>query len=170
MLTVHNNYYNLPLMTTPPLNPDDIAMPALLRHARYTYGTAMRKALDEGGYDDMPKNGMYVIGGLALGLDLPLGQLIRELRLSKQVAGQLVDALVTRGYLDRRMDDQDRRKLVVTLAERGKAAAATQAAARAKIDADLIAAVGQDDVNRTRHALAVLIDLGEAAEETPTDD
>ena len=48
----------------------------------------MRKALDEAGYDDIPGNGLYVIGGLALGAeDVPLGQLIKELRISKQAAG-----------------------------------------------------------------------------------
>ena len=136
-------------------------MPALLRHARVTYGRAMRQALDDGGYDDVPKNGMYVIGGLALGLDIPLSHLIRELGISKQAAGQLVDTLVTRGYLDRRADENDRRKLVVTLTERGKAAAATQAAARKKIDAQLLAAVGPEDVERTCRTLTVLIDMRE---------
>ncbi len=43
-----------------------------------------------------------------------------------------------RGYLERAIDGADRRKLVVTLTERGRAAAA-QAAAREKIDADLLA-------------------------------
>ena len=46
---------------------DDIVMPALLRHARNTYGSVMRQALAEAGYDDIPGNGLYVIGGLALG-------------------------------------------------------------------------------------------------------
>src|SRR5450432_2391248 len=95
---------------------EEIALPALLRHARNTYGTAMRQALDEAGYDDIPGNGLYVIGGLALGVpDIPLGQLIKELRISKQAAGQLVDALVTRGYLQRSVDKDDRRKLTVAL-------------------------------------------------------
>jgi hypothetical protein len=49
---------------------DEIVMSALLRHARYTYGIAMRRALAEAGYDDIPKNGLYVIGGLALGAGL----------------------------------------------------------------------------------------------------
>src|ERR1700722_19161774 len=103
---------------------DDVVLPALLRHARTTYGIAMHRALAEAGYDDIPKNGLYVIGGLALGAgDAPLGQLVKELRISKQTAGQLVDALVTRGYLERRVDGEDRRKLVVTLTERGKGAA-----------------------------------------------
>ncbi len=142
-------------------SPDDIPMPALLRHARYTYGAVMRRALDEGGYDDLPKNGLYVIGGLALDLDIPLVQLIKELRISKQAAGQLLDTLVTRGYIDRRVDDQDRRRLILTLTERGRAAAELQATARKKVDADLVAAVGREDVARTRRTLAVLADMGQ---------
>src|SRR6201999_2151348 len=127
---------------------ETIALPALLRHARTTYDAAMRKALDEAGFDDIPGNGLYVIGGLALGVpDIPLGQLIKELRISKQAAGQLVDALVTRGYLERTVDKDDRRKLTITLTERGKAAAAAQAAGRESVDNELLASVGQDDVS-----------------------
>jgi DNA-binding MarR family transcriptional regulator len=144
--------------TTTPL--DSIAMPVLLRHARNTYGAAMRQALTEAGYDDIPGNGLYVIGGMALDRDdIPLSQLIRELRVSKQAAGQLVDTLVTRGYLERSIDKDDRRKLTVTLTERGRAAAATQAAAREKVDADLLAKVGAEGIDRTRKTLATLIDM-----------
>jgi len=150
---------------------DEIGLPVLLRHARNTYGMAMRKALAEAGYDDIPGNGLYVIGGLALDRsDIPLSQLIRELRISKQAAGQLVDTLVTRGYLERAMDKDDRRKLTVTLTERGRAAAETQSTARAKVDADLLAAVGEDDVKRTRRTLAVLIDMCHGPECQPEED
>lgn len=143
----------------------EIPIPALLRHARTTYGVAMRKALDESGYDDIPGNGLYIIGGLAMEQqDIPLGQLIKELRLTKQAAGQLVDTLVNRGYLERKTDPEDRRKLTVTLTERGKAAALTQRAAREKIDAELVRRVGQENVDRTRHTLGVLIDMNCALE------
>jgi len=128
----------------------------------------MRKALAEAGYDDIPGNGLYLIGGLALGReDIPLGQLIKELRVSKQAAGQLVDTLVSRGYLDRQMDKNDRRKLTVTLTERGRAAAAVQSAARERVDHDLLECVGQEDISRTRRTLAVLANMirGEADEE-----
>jgi DNA-binding MarR family transcriptional regulator len=149
---------------------DAVALPVLLRHARTTYGEAMRRALDEAGYDDVPKNGLYVIGGLALGEEgVPLGQLIKELRISKQAAGQLVDTLVTRGYLERAVDPDDRRKLTVTLSERGRAAAAAQAAGREKIDAALRDAVGEKDIERTRRTLAVLIDMGSEAHESADD-
>jgi DNA-binding MarR family transcriptional regulator len=142
-------------------NDKEIVMPALLRHARVTYGMAMRKALAEAGFDDIPRNGLYVIGGLAMGAgEVPLGQLVKELLVSKQAAGQLVDTLVLRGYLERTVDPEDRRKLTVALTERGRAAAAAQAVACERIDADLLARVGQEDVTRTRRTLAALIDLG----------
>ena len=140
---------------------EQLVMPALLRHARVTYGLAMRKALAEAGFDDLPGNGLYVIGGLALGEGkIPLGQLVKELRVSKQAGDQLVDTLVLRGYLERTVDSNDRRKFSITLTERGRAAAAIQSAAREKIDAELVARVGLEDVKRTRRTLAVLIDLG----------
>lgn len=135
-------------------------MPALLRHARTAYGLAMRQALADAGYDDVPKNGLYVIGGLAIGAgDVPLAVLIRDLRLSKQAAGQLVDTLVSRGYLARTVDEQDRRRLVVTLTDRGRAAAATQATARQRVDAELLAKVGPQCIEQTRIALMALTDM-----------
>ena len=140
---------------------ETISIPALLRHARNTYGTAMRRALEQAGYDDIPKNGLYVIGGLALGAgDAPLSVLVRDLHLSKQSAGQLVDALVTRGYLVRAEDPQDRRKLVVALTARGRAAAAAQATASKRIDALLAERVGQANVGKLRQALAALVGIG----------
>ncbi|HWZ58233.1 MAG TPA: hypothetical protein VNW46_04580 [Gemmatimonadaceae bacterium] len=87
----------------------------------------------------------------------PLGQLIDELKLCKQAAGQLVDTLVTRGYLSRDVDPGDRRKLTIALTERGRAAAKTQAGARAAVDAALFSRVGPKDVERTRRTLSVLI-------------
>lgn len=150
---------------------EDVVLPALLRHARTTYGMAMRQALAKAGYDDIPKNGMYVIGGMALGdYTVPLSVLIKELGVSKQGAGQLVDTLVLRGYLERTEDADDRRKLNIVLTKRGRAAAAVQAAARARVDAELIACVGQENVTRTRKTLAALINMGRTAAEEQGDE
>lgn len=161
MLTIMTYDFIMSCMDKVTAQLTEVVMPVLLRHARNTYGSAMRRALVEAGYDDIPGNGLYVIGGLALNReDIPLSQLILELRLSKQAAGQLVDTLVTRGYLDRSADKEDRRRLTIGLTERGRAAAAVQAAAREKVDAELLARVGEDDVNRTRRSLAALIELG----------
>ena len=145
---------------------ETVVIPALLRHARTAYGAAMRKALAEIDCDDIPKNGMYVIGGLAMGAGgVPLSQLVKELGVSKQAAGQLVDTLVLRGYLDRSTDAEDRRKLTIALTPRGQAAAAAQAVARERIDAELIAQVGERCVGQMRKALSTLCAMGRAEDE-----
>jgi DNA-binding MarR family transcriptional regulator len=115
--------------------------------------------LAEAGFDDIPRNGLYIIGGLALGAEnAPLAPLAQELGVSKQYTSQLLDTLVLRGYLQRVPDPAVPSKL--TLTERGRAAALVQATAREKIDAELLRRVGPDDVARTRYTLSALIDLG----------
>lgn len=140
---------------------EEIVVPALLRHARGTYASAMRRALDDAGYDDIPENGLYIIGGLAKGAgDAPLGLMAQQLRISKQAAGQLVDTLVMRGYLSREGDPADRRKLVITLTDRGRDAADVQGAARDRIDAELHARIGDTGLRALKRGLAALMDIG----------
>jgi len=132
----------------------------LLRLARSAYASAMRTGLSRAGYDDIPKNGLYVLGGLARGDGArPLSQLIQELQLSKQAAGQLVDGLVVRGYLERKVDDEDRRRLTIGLTDRGRAAAKVLGVARRAVDAELRSRVGATDVERTVRTLSVLADI-----------
>ena len=141
---------------------NDVVIPALLRVARRTYGGAIREALAEVGCDDMPRNGQYVIGGLSRS-GQPLGQLIRELGVSKQAAGQLVDTLVLRGYLERETDPDDRRRMTVTLTDRGQLAADAGKAAVEGVDAELTQMVGEEYVAHCRATLAALINIGDRA-------
>jgi DNA-binding MarR family transcriptional regulator len=138
---------------------DEVSTPALLREARVTYGSAINHALVEVGCDDVPRNGIYVIGAIAR-TGAPLSQIIQHLRVSKQAAGQLVDTLVTRGYLDRTVDPEDRRRLTITLTDRGRAAAAVIRAAVDRVDVDLVALVGLDHLAHTRATLISLIEIG----------
>jgi DNA-binding MarR family transcriptional regulator len=147
-------------MTSAPSPADRPSLPNLLRHAHAKYASVIRGALAEAGYDDVPENGLYVIGGLARRRrDRPLGELIVELGMSKQAAGQLVDTLVVRGYLTREPDPDDRRKLTVALTDRGRAAARVAGAARDTLDAKLVARAGERDVERMRRTLSLLIDI-----------
>jgi DNA-binding MarR family transcriptional regulator len=142
---------------------DEVAFPALLRAARRAYGSAVRDALADAGYDDVPRNGSYVLAAIAR-TGAPLSQIIQGLGVSKQAAGQLVDTLVTRGYLDRAPDPDDRRRLTITLTARGHAAAEEIRSAVAQVDADLVRRVGPEYVAHTRAALAALIEAGNDAE------
>ena len=140
---------------------DTIVFPALLRWARDTYGEAMRRALEGADCDDIPPNGMWVIGGLAMGAgDAPLGVLVKQLKTSKQAAGQLVDTLVLRGYLKREADEEDRRRFSVRLTERGWHAAAAQREAREKIDAELLEKAGAENMAAARKVLGLLVEIG----------
>jgi DNA-binding MarR family transcriptional regulator len=141
------------------LSTNEIVLPALLRAARAVYGSAVRKALVDAGYEDIPKNGAYVIG--AISRTAALADIIRGLGVSKQAGGQLVDTLVLRGYLERSVDEEDRRRLTVRLSARGRAAAAVSRAAVERIDAALLKKVGREHLAQTRATLIALIGLGE---------
>lgn len=135
----------------------DVSFPALLRAARRAYGTVVIEALAEAGCDDMPRNGSYVIGAIARA-GAPLSEIINALGVSKQAAGQLVDTLVTRGYLARAADPDDRRRLTITLTERGLAAAEVIRHAVERVDASVLGLVGPEYVAHTRATLAALIE------------
>jgi DNA-binding MarR family transcriptional regulator len=135
----------------------DVSFPALLRAARRAYGTVVIEALAEAGCDDMPRNGSYVIGAIAR-TGAPLSQIIDALGVSKQAAGQLVDTLVTRGYLTRAADPDDRRRLTITLTDRGLAAAEVIRTAVERVDARVLGRVGPEYVAHTRATLAALIE------------
>jgi DNA-binding MarR family transcriptional regulator len=149
-----------PMIDQPPWY-QDIVMPALLRWGLQAYGEAMRRALAGTDCEDMPPQGMFVIGSLSAGPGAgPLALLGRQLGVSKQAAGQLVDSMVLRGYLRREVDEEDRRKVSLTLTERGWHAAAVQREAREKIDAELLARVGDEGVAALRQALGALVEIG----------
>jgi hypothetical protein len=78
----------------PAMEADDIALPALMRAARRSYGKAIKAALAGSGCDDLPRSGAFVLGAIACG-GAPLGEVIESLGVSKQAGGALVDTLVT---------------------------------------------------------------------------
>ncbi|MDQ2877058.1 MAG: MarR family transcriptional regulator [Actinomycetota bacterium] len=106
-------------------------IPSLLRRARRAYARAIEAALAEAACDDVTRNGACVLAACARE-GAQLGQIIKELAVSKQAAGQLIDTLVSRGYLDRSVDPRDRRRLTISLTGRGAAAAAVIGAAAAE--------------------------------------
>lgn len=112
------------------------SIPALLRTARWAYAHAVRRRLAELGYEDLPRNGPFLLGGMA-NRGVPLGSLIPQLGVSKQAASQLIDTLVIRGYLVRETDASDRRRMTVSVTDRGAAAAEAVRAAVAEVDDEL---------------------------------
>jgi DNA-binding MarR family transcriptional regulator len=122
-------------MASPPAD-DEIVIPALLRSARGSYGGAIRVRLTAAGFDDLPRHGAYVLGGMA-NHGGSAGGLVRELGITKQAASQLIDTLVVRGYLKRDINLSDRRRMTIELTERGRAAAAAVRSGVNDVDAQL---------------------------------
>jgi DNA-binding MarR family transcriptional regulator len=140
--------------------PEDVVLPVLLGAARRSYGLAINQALEAAGFDDMPRRGSFVIGSVRRGGSLAMGDLAAGLSMSKQAASQLVDALVTRGYLDRSPDQVDRRRMSVVLTERGREAEVEIRTAVERMDAALVTEVGERALADARRVLGVLVEFG----------
>lgn len=134
-----------------------LATPALLSEARLAYAAEIRRSLQAAGFDDVPRSGAGVIGGIARNGAAAQGRLARGTRVSKQAASQLVDTLVTRGYVQRVADGEDRRRVIVDLTERGRLAAKAIRSAVEQVDADLHERLGSDGVEHMRAGLAALV-------------
>lgn len=143
-------------------------LPALLRAARRAYGDAVRDELLAGGFEDMPRNGPYVLGGAA-NHGAPIPGLIRDLGVSKQAASQLIDTLVLRGYLERRPDAGDRRKIVIELTERGQAAAAAVQLGVQEVDRELGEAITAEEMRGLQTGLYHLWQIAERRRQVGTE-
>jgi len=144
-------------------------IPALMRQARGSYGDAARRALADAGCDDIPQNGGFVLAALEPAEGEPefisQAAAVAPLRLSKQRASQLIDTLVLRGYLERRIDPDDRRRMGIRLTDRGRAAAVAIQAAVEAIDADLKQRLTVVELHGLRAGLAALAEIREQADD-----
>ncbi|HEY4458318.1 MAG TPA: MarR family transcriptional regulator [Pseudonocardiaceae bacterium] len=138
------------------MDPADI--PALMRAARGSYGHAVTEALIAAGYEDLPRNGPFVIGGMANQGGSAV-DMIRGLGVSRQAASQLIDTLVVRGYLARDVNNEDRRRLDITLTERGRGAAAVIRGAVERIGAELASMITADELAGLRAGLTALANI-----------
>jgi len=131
-----------------------VSTSALLRAGWRAYGDVVRTAVAEAGFDDLPRNGAYVLGATARQA-MTLQQLPSALGVTKQAFSQLLDALVLRGYAERGPDPRDRRRLLLTLTARGSAAARLVDECARRSDAALLELVGDPAaIATTRRVLA----------------
>ena len=89
-----------------------------------------------------------------------VSQLAAHLGITRQAAAQLVDELVTKGYVQRRRHPDDGRAQLVTLTERGWACTRAAEAAAAETVGTWAAILGEDRVNAIRYALAEIAPAG----------
>ena len=143
----------------------DIPLPWLMRDAREVYRDAMRYTLADAGCDDIPRNGVFVLARLEPSMPepkfSPQADVVASLGLSKQAASQLIDTLVLREYLQRRIDPEDRRRMGLQLTARGRAAALAIQTAIDAIDAALAQLITADELHGLRAGLAAFREIRE---------
>lgn len=144
--------------------PDEAVIPALLRAARGSYAHAIRARLVAAGFEDMPRNGSYVVGGI-VNQGGSAESLVRELGISRQTASQLIDTLVLRGYLERQANAEDHRRVSIEVTDRGRAAAAVVRAGVQAIDEELAGLVLPTELAGLRAGLVALCDIRERMED-----
>ncbi len=143
---------------------DEVVIPALLRAARGSYSHAIAVRLAEAGFEDLPRNGGFVLGGMHHHGGSTV-DMIRGLGVTKQAASQLIDTLVLRGYLTRESNPDDRRRMTIELTERGRAAATVVRAGIKEIDAELAEMLTESELAGLRAGLKA---LGRIKERTET--
>jgi DNA-binding MarR family transcriptional regulator len=139
---------------------ETMGIPGLLRRARKAYGNLVSQAFADAGFDDMPRNGAYVLARVYDDSSAP-ADLVRQLGISKQAVSQLIDTMVMRGYLARTPDTEDRRRMVLTLTPRGEAAATVSWQAASRADTELASRLPADGVTALRAGLVTLCQMAD---------
>ena len=142
---------------------EDAEILVLLVRARGGYGNTIAAHLAAAGFDDLPRNGPFVLGGMA-SHGGSAAEVIRSLGVTRQAASQLIDTLVLRGYLSREINPEDRRRMNIVLTERGGAAAAAIRAGIGEVDASLAQSLSPAELAGLRAGLAALGEIGEKTE------
>jgi DNA-binding MarR family transcriptional regulator len=142
---------------------ENAPLSALLYATRGTYTAAVRRAQARLGYTDVPASGEFILNAMEWS-GASLESIVRFMGVSKQAASQFVDLLVDRGYLERSRDPSDRRRVTLTLTDRGHAAGRAGTAAIRDVDRELRARVGATGIARTRATLLALLVIKRRAE------
>jgi DNA-binding MarR family transcriptional regulator len=135
----------------------------LLAIARLRWLHRMRAALAERGFGDFRRgDGAWVriLGEQPCGL----GEMAEIIGISPQAVTKMADSLERRGYVERRDDDADRRRVVLHLTARGRAYQEAVVEVVANLDDTFRASVEPADLEAAFRVLHIAIGDGEIAE------
>jgi DNA-binding MarR family transcriptional regulator len=104
------------------------------------------------GYDDLGRSDGYVFRSLAAG-PLTVSALAARLGITKQGAGQIVDDMRRRGYVEQHPDPNDKRARQLALTPRGEAALASARAFHRRYERRLVREHGAESVATLRAML-----------------
>jgi DNA-binding MarR family transcriptional regulator len=133
-------------------------LPALLRAGLVAYRERVQGQLVAAGFDDLPRGGPYVLGAMA-NRGGAARDVMEQLGISKQAASKLIDLLVVRGYLAREVDPADRRRLSLSVTDRGRAAARIVGVTVGSVEQELARRLPPGDLEALRRGLTALAEL-----------
>src|SRR5579875_1299310 len=129
--------------------------PWLLRRVNQRFRNAMRAALAEAGFEDLPQPGFWAVECLSRGA-ADAQELVAEMGITKQAVSKLVETLVASGYVERSVNAQDRRRTTLSLTARGRKAARVITAAVARAEAAMATELDRPDLDALREILSAL--------------
>jgi DNA-binding MarR family transcriptional regulator len=124
----------------------------LLRRATRRYRAAVRRELDGGGFGDLAQPGFWVLDAVGSG-HRTSAELVVALEITKQAVSQLVESMVRLGYLERRSDPGDRRRVLLHPTQRGTAASKAMTRAVQLVELDALQRIGADTIGGLRAGL-----------------
>jgi len=140
---------------------DSQALSWLLRRAVRRYRSPVSEALEAGGFGDLPQQGIWAVSALAQAEPGVSGRdLVTRMGISKQAVSQLVETLVTLGYVARDAAAEDRRRTLLHLTARGRHAARIIDATAAEMEEAMASTIGRQRLQELHRAL---VDLDEAS-------
>jgi DNA-binding MarR family transcriptional regulator len=142
--------------------PIELATPTLMRAARGAYARSIRAQLHSIGVDDLPRNGAFILAGIDT-TGGPRQDLPSDLGVTKQAVSQVIDALVSRGYLERSPDPGDRRRITLELTESGQQVVDAVLRGVEAVDLQLHQRVPPDQIDAMRAVLHALADIKSAS-------
>lgn len=126
----------------------------LLKHTQLRLAEHAGPALAPFGLDARE---LAVLSVLAAGRALSQLEAARRLSVDRTTMVALVDALESKGLVERRRSEEDRRRNVVELTERGRRVRADAEDAREAAEREFLAPLGEKDAVRLVKALRTLI-------------
>ncbi|HEV2782184.1 MAG TPA: MarR family transcriptional regulator [Actinophytocola sp.] len=135
----------------------------LLAQAYQEFVRQLRATLAEQGFTDQGRSDGYVFRALDAA-PLTVSELAERLEISKQGAGQIVDDMERRGYVERRPDPRDGRARTLHLSERGRAALAAARRFHQRYERRMIREHGPDAVATLRTLLLAMVGEDQAAD------
>lgn len=135
--------------------PQPVDLGILLALAYQEFVRELRETHAAEGFDDSGRSDGAVFRALAI-RPMTVSDLAARMQITKQGAGQIIDDMQERGYVQRRPDPSDGRARLVYLSPRGEAALAAARRFHKRYEQRLARTIGADAVASLRRALETM--------------